>query len=145
MARQIAAARGPLAGLVMAGALLGSTVIAKGAVQDPPAAPRTTLSGIYTQAQADKGEEIYYGTCVACHPKGYYTGDSFKANWGGRPLTDLYDWIKTKMPKSEPGTLTPNQSVQVMAYILQQNKMPAGKTPMPTDRAVLGTIKIQLK
>jgi len=88
---------------------------------------------------------VYYFFCVTCHPKGTYAGESFKSNWSGRPLSDLYDWVKTKMPKSDPGSLTPNQSVQVMAYILQQNKMPAGPTPLPTDRAVLGTIKIQLK
>ena len=105
---------------------------------------KTTLSGIYTQAQADKGEELYYGVCVSCHPRGYYTGDSFKKNWGGRPLSDLYDWIKTKMPKNDPGTLTSNQSVQVMAYILQQNKMPVGTTALTTDRAALTGIRIQL-
>ena len=123
---------------------LCSTIVAKTAAQNPPPGPRTTLSGVYTQVQADKGEEIYYGICVACHPRGTYAGDSFKKNWGGRPLSDLYDWVKTKMPKSDPGSLTSNQSVQVMAYILQQNKMPVGKAPLPTDRTALQTIKIQL-
>ncbi|HEX5070177.1 MAG TPA: cytochrome c [Vicinamibacterales bacterium] len=125
---------------------LGSAVMVRGAAQGAPstATPTTTLGGVYTQAQADKGEELYYGVCVACHPRGYYTGDNFKKNWSGRPLSDLYDWVKTKMPKSEPGSLTPKQSVEVMAYILQENKMPAGKTAMPTDRAVLRKIRIQL-
>ncbi len=126
---------------MLAGLLLAIAIQERGSAQ----AARTTLSGVYTLAQAEKGEDVYYGTCVTCHPKGTYAGASFKANWGGRPLSDLYDWVKTKMPKSDPGSLTPNQSVQVMAYILQQNKMPPGPTPMPTDRNVLGTIKIQLK
>ena len=135
------------------GLALGTTVVVTLAAQTAPAgpktapqsaAPRTTQSGVYTQAQADKGEEMYYGVCVACHPKGYYTGENFKKNWSGRPLSDLYDWVKTKMPKNEPGSLTPTQSVQVMAYILQENKMPAGNTAMPVDRAVLRTIRIQL-
>jgi mono/diheme cytochrome c family protein len=135
------------------GLALGSAVVVKGAAQSAAAgpktapqsaAPKTTLGGVYTQAQADKGEELYYGVCVACHPRGYYTGDNFKKNWSGRPLSDLYDWVKTKMPKNEPGSLTPNQSVQVMAYILQENKMPVGKTAMPIDRAVLKGIRIQL-
>jgi S-disulfanyl-L-cysteine oxidoreductase SoxD len=111
----------------------------------PAAAPKTTLNGVYTLAQAKLGEEMYYGLCVNCHPKGTYAGESFKSNWGGRPLSDLYDWVKTKMPKSDPGTLTPAESVQVMAYILQQNKMPAGSTPMSTDRNALGRITIRLK
>jgi mono/diheme cytochrome c family protein len=132
---------GPLGGTVLAGLILAAAIAERIAAQEG----RTTLSGVYTLAQAEKGEDVYYGSCVTCHPKGTYAGASFKANWGGRPLSDLYDWVKTKMPKSDPGSLTPNQSVQVMAYILQQNKMPPGQTPMPTDRAVLGAIKIQLK
>lgn len=129
-----------------AGLAFCSAVIVKGAAQSAPAAaaPKTTLGGVYSQAQADKGEEMYYGVCIACHPKGYYTGANFKKNWSGRPLSDLYDWVKTKMPKNDPGSLTPAQSVQVMAYILQENKMPVGKAPMPTDRAILKGIKIQL-
>jgi len=135
------------------GLAFGSAVVVKLGAQAAPAASKTapqtaaaktTLAGVYTQAQADKGEEMYYGVCVACHPKGYYTGDNFKKNWSGRPLSDLYDWVKTKMPKNEPGSLTPAQSVQVMAYILQENKMPAGKVAMPTDRAILKGIRIQL-
>jgi mono/diheme cytochrome c family protein len=132
---------GPLGGTVLMGLILAAAIAARVEAQ----AARTTLNGVYTAAQAEKGEDVYYGTCVTCHPKGTYAGESFKSNWSGRPLSDLYDWVKTKMPKSDPGSLTPNQSVQVMAYILQQNKMPAGPTPLPTDRAVLGTIKIQLK
>ena len=62
-------------------------------------------------------------------------GRRFKTNWGDRPLSDLCDWISNKMPKNDPGTLTPEQSVEVMAYILQQNKMPAGKTTIPPDES----------
>ena len=109
------------------------------------AAAKTTLNGVYTQAQADKGEEIYYGICITCHPKGTYAGASFKSNWSGRPLSDLYDWVKTKMPKSDPGALSASESVQVMSYILQQNKMPTGTTPMSTDRTILSRITIRLK
>ena len=126
---------------MIAGLILAIAIQERSSAQ----AARTTLNGVYTLAQAEKGEDVYYGSCVTCHPKGTYAGASFKSNWGGRPLSDLYDWVKTKMPKSDPGSLTPNQSVQVMAYILQQNKMPPGPTPLPTDRVVLGTIRIQLK
>jgi mono/diheme cytochrome c family protein len=138
---------GPLGGTVLMGLLLAAATIERSAAQakKPATAPKTTLSGVYTPAQARLGEDMYYGVCVNCHPKGTYAGAGFKANWNGRPLSDLYDWVKTKMPKSEPGSLTPAESVQVMAYILQQNKMPAGTSPMPTDRNVLGEITIRLK
>jgi hypothetical protein len=75
--------------------LLGFVIVeravaqAKPGTKPAPQAPRTTLSGIYTLAQAQRGEEMYYGVCVACHPKGTYAGDSFKKKWRGRPLSDL--------------------------------------------------------
>ena len=100
---------------------------------------------MYTAAQASRGEEMYFAMCITCHPKGYYTGDSFKKNWGGRPLSDLYDWVLNKMPKNDPGSLTPAESVDVIAYILQQNKMPVGKTPLPANPNPLYRIRIQLK
>jgi cytochrome c len=110
-----------------------------------PAAAKTTLSGIYTAAQATKGEDIYYTLCVSCHPKGTYAGASFKTNWNNRPLWDLWDWISNKMPKNDPGSLEPGQVVQVMAYILQQNKMPAGSAELPPNEKTLYGIKIQIK
>ena len=108
-------------------------------------AARTTMSGIYTAAQAARGEEMYYTICIACHPKGTYAGESFKKNWGGKPLSDLYDWVLNKMPKNDPGSLTPAESVDVIAYILQQNKMPAGKAPLAPNPNALFRILIQLK
>jgi len=106
---------------------------------------RTTLDGIYTAGQANRGEEMYFGTCVNCHPPGTYAGAGFKKNWNGRPLSDLYDWVLNKMPKSAPGTLSPAESTQVIAYILRENKMPVGKVALPADASVLGAIRIQLK
>ena len=103
----------------------------------------TTLSGIYTDEQVARGEETYFGSCVSCHPRGTYSGTLFKANWGGRPLSDLYDWVLNRMPKNDPGTLTPKQSVDVIAYILKENGMPAGKTPIPADFDALRAIRIQ--
>ena len=106
---------------------------------------RTTLGGIYTDAQAAKGEDMYYTLCVGCHPKAAYSGASFKTNWAGKPLSELYDWVLNKMPKNDPGSLTPGESIEVIAYILKLNQMPAGKTPLAPNAAQLFRIRIQLK
>jgi mono/diheme cytochrome c family protein len=137
------------------GVMLAVTTVERSAAQakppattaKPPAAAgqKTTMSGIYTSAQVDRGEQMYYTVCIACHPKGTYAGPGFKANWGGKPLSDLYDWVLNKMPKNDPGTLTPQESVDVIAYILKQNGMPEGTTTIPTDMRTLRSIKIQLR
>jgi len=121
------------------------TATQKAAPGQAKAPTRSTLEGVYTTGQADKGEDTYYGICITCHPRGTYAGDAFKKNWNGRPLSDLYDWVLNKMPKSAPGTLSPAESTQVVAYILRENKMPPGSVALPANAATLGTIRIQLK
>ena len=133
------------AGLAMLGTAAVRAHMTAAQTKTEPDAPQTTLSGIYTEAQVIRGEETYYASCMSCHPKGTYAGPSFKTTWGDRPLSDLYDWILNKMPKNDPGTLTPEQSVDVIAYILKENGMPAGKTKMPADEAALKAIRIQLR
>jgi mono/diheme cytochrome c family protein len=142
-------ARASTAIVALALGLAAAALAEPGAAQTKPKAPapkaKTTLDGIYTAAQAAQGEDLYYGTCVNCHPKGTYAGPTFKTNWNGRPLSDLFDWVQDKMPKNDPGTLTPAQSAQVVAYILQQNKMPAGKAALPATSAALEPIRIEIK
>jgi len=111
----------------------------------PSSGQKTTLSGVYTAAQAAKGEDTYYTLCISCHPKGTYAGPGFKKNWNDRPLWDLWDWISNKMPKNDPGSLSQAEVVQVMAYILQQNKMPAGSVALSPNEKTLNSIKIQIK
>jgi hypothetical protein len=106
--------------------------------------PVTTMAGIYTAAQADRGEETYMGICVACHPAGTYSTDQFKATWVGRPLSDLFSLISTTMPKSDPASLTPQEYSQLVAYILRINKVPPGKTDLPMDANKLKKIKIEM-
>jgi hypothetical protein len=133
--------------------LLVTAVAARGSAQTRGAAPgqargssaRTTLSGIYTVAQATNGEEVYATFCVSCHPTVTYTGPTFKEHWAGRPLSDLYEWISEKMPKNDPGSLTPRQSVEAIAFILKLNKLPAGQSPLVADYAALRRVTIQLK
>jgi mono/diheme cytochrome c family protein len=132
--------------LICSAALVGAIVERVHAQAKPAAtATKTTLSGVYTAAQAAKGEDIYYTICISCHPKGTYAGPGFKNNWNNRPLWDLWDWISNKMPKNDPGSLEPGQVVQVMAYILQQNKMPAGSVALPPNEKTLYGIRIQIK
>jgi mono/diheme cytochrome c family protein len=122
------------------------TVTPLSLAQSDPEPRRTTMGGIYTTAQATRGEESYFSLCVSCHPAGtMHSEPAFSALWAGRPLSDLYDAIKDKMPKNDPGTLTPEESVQLVAYLLKSNGMPAGKTELTTDTDVLKKIKIETR
>jgi S-disulfanyl-L-cysteine oxidoreductase SoxD len=128
----------PAASLTLAGA------VASGAVQAPPVKGVTTSSGVYTAAQASRGEQTYMNICVACHPPGTYTAPAFRDKWNGSPVSDLFDLISHTMPKQEPASLTPDEYADVVAYLLKINGAPAGKTELPADDKALKEIRISM-
>jgi mono/diheme cytochrome c family protein len=93
--------------------------------------PRTTQDGVYTAEQAERGKESYKQACAGCHPLDWYRGAAIKP-WNGAPLANLYDVIATTMPQSNPGSLKRREYVDLLAYILSLNDMPAGAEELPT-------------
>jgi mono/diheme cytochrome c family protein len=102
------------------------------------------MTGVFTSAQAARGEETYMTICVACHPAGTYTAPAFKTSWANRPLSDLFSLIKNTMPKVDPGTLSPEETAQVIAYILKSNGVPPGKTELSSELPALKIIRIEM-
>lgn len=106
---------------------------------------RTTLGGVYSAAQASRGKETFAFSCLGCHTTASHTGPAFMGPWEGKPLAELFLYIRYSMPKSEPGTLSPEEYAQVTAYILQLNGMPDGPGELPADSAALSMIRIRRK
>jgi mono/diheme cytochrome c family protein len=94
-------------------------------------------AGVYTAAQAAAGATIYTAQCSMCHGAKLegvsgpaLAGADFMSKWSGQTADDLRDVIATQMPLTSPGSLKPAEVLSVLAYILQQNKYPAGDTPL---------------
>jgi hypothetical protein len=123
-----------------------AVVVRGGVAQGPPSDPvRSTLAGVYSAAQAQGGQTIFETTCLGgCHNMSSHRGAAFKVHWDGKPLWDLYQLINETMPDDDPGSLTPSQSAQVVAYLLKLNGMPGGKDDLPTDQALLKKIRIEV-
>ena len=118
---------------------------------------RSTLSGIYTEAQAERGRMIYAQQCTDCHGRaleGAYeshtlVGDEFTSNWENQPLLALFDRIRTTMSGAEPGTmtgiipkpLTREQTADVVAFILWFNKFPPGNSELTQKPEILQQIR----
>jgi mono/diheme cytochrome c family protein len=111
--------------------------------QEASAPSISTLTGVYTAGQATRGEETYMAICVACHPRGTYATTAFRTSWSGRPLSELFDLVKDKMPKSDPGSLTPAEYAQAIAYLLKINDVPTGDHELPPDAEVLKKIRLE--
>ena len=85
---------------------------------------RTAKDGVYTAAQAKRGEAIYQARCVACHGTTLageagppLTGQTFLGDWDTLSLSDLFDKIHNTMPADAPGALTEPPSLSVVAII----------------------------
>jgi S-disulfanyl-L-cysteine oxidoreductase SoxD len=114
-------------------------------------APTSVLDGIYTDAQAKRGDKVFADTCATCHgPKleGTSTGGptlagpDFINGWKDMSAGALLNKIAMDMPSNAPGTLTPEQYADVMAYVLSVNKYPAGQTELPTDPVALKPVRM---
>jgi mono/diheme cytochrome c family protein len=110
---------------------------------------KSTLDGVYTDAQAARGQKVYTDSCSSCHGDDLsgggqapaLTGKDFNVDWNDLAVSDLYDRTNGTMPADKPGTLKPEQTVDVIAFLLQKGHFPAGQTELPTDTAALKTIK----
>jgi mono/diheme cytochrome c family protein len=105
---------------------------------------KTTLQGVYSSAQALRGQKTYESICLSCHPLASQTGSAFSKQWRGKPLADLYGFVAESMPKNDPGSLAPREIAQVVAYLLKINGMPAGTAELPANEGALGTIRIEI-
>lgn len=108
--------------------------------------PRSAAAGVYTGAQAARGQALYKERCASCHGAALegaqgppLVGNDFMQTWNG-PLADLADKILHTMPATAPGTLTPEQSSDLVAHLLQAAKFPAGSAELSSDSAALKQI-----
>jgi mono/diheme cytochrome c family protein len=111
---------------------------------------RTATSGVYSEAQAKRGEAVYKEQCAACHgdnlegsgPMPPLAGKDFLANWGGKPVAEVFDKTQTSMPATAPGSLTPEQTADVISYMLSVGKYPAGAADLPAKADALKEITL---
>ena len=102
----------------------------------------SVADGVFTAAQASRGEATFRRVCSACHDTGEFSGGRFRLTWVGQSAGDLFDTIATLMPEGDPGSLTPAQYAAVVAYLLQVNGYPAGESDLPTSLSALRGMEI---
>src|SRR5262245_4256706 len=118
--------------------------------------------GIYTDAQAARGQAVYDKKCAACHglrleggsasalsggkfADRWARGDKFAGTWarGVKSVDDLYYITRTQMPFGAGNTLGKQQYIDTVAYLLKANGYKAGTRELPADPALLKQIKIE--
>lgn len=99
---------------------------------------------VYTDSQATAGQAVFAKVCAECHETKDVTGADFRTKWKGQSVFALFEQIRTTMPDGNPGTLSRDEYISTVAYILKLNGLPAGDKALATDSVALSVITLEL-
>ena len=113
--------------------------------------------GVFTESQATRGQAVYPGACGICHgrrlngapedPDMRSTPPLARARflrvWEGRSLATLFEYTRATMPEDNPNSLTDQEYVDVIAYMLTVGGMPTGDDELQPDPQSLARVVIQ--
>lgn len=57
-------------------------------------------------------------------------GRQFWTTYGGKKLSTLWSAVHTEMPMMAPGSVSAQNSIDIMAFLLQRNGVPSGTSPL---------------
>jgi cytochrome c553 len=116
-------------------------------------AKRSVWDGVYSDAQAKRGRDAYEYSCASCHQPDLsgdtgkdvpaLIGEEFMRNWSHQTVQDLFDLMSKRMPQDAPASLRAQTYLDLVAYLLQSNEIPAGEHELPTQSTLLAQIGIE--
>ena len=114
---------------------------------------QTTRDKVYAKAQATRGGELYVKHCERCHdpakvPEGKKpgpptVGPKFMEVWVDRTLGELFGSILNTMPSDGSLVLTADQTLDLVAHLLQLNGFPEGTAPLKNDDAMKAIVIVK--
>ena len=111
----------------------------------------STRAGVYTALQAQAGASVYVRSCIECHGATLrgseagpaLVGPAFWNKWGGQSLAALYQITASTMPVNTPNGFSSIEYASLIAFVLQQNGLPAGETAMADNAGALVAITLE--
>ncbi|HLY02308.1 MAG TPA: PQQ-binding-like beta-propeller repeat protein [Candidatus Cybelea sp.] len=126
-----------LAVLAGGAASQGNAATASGATARHSIAGAVAGDDWYSVEQAAQGQTLFAQKCAVCHGVRLQggagpalAGNQFFLRYRGKPVAALWSTIHTEMPLNAPGTLSSQESLALVAFILRQNGFPAGPSPI---------------
>ena len=106
---------------------------------------RSNWDGIYTEAQARRGEPLYETSCAECHGSDLaglemapgLLGGEFAWNWNGLTMGDLFERVRVSMPQADPRSVSRADKADILAYLLKANGFPAGDAELGNRTSAL--------
>jgi hypothetical protein len=97
-----------------------------------------------------RGQTAYQEHCAVCHGDGLrgtdegpaLAGRTFEQHWFEDSLGNLVTKVRTTMPADAPGSLDESAYLAIVAYVLEENGFPAGRSELPREADSLARIQI---
>jgi len=114
------------------------------------AAGGTVWDGVFTEAQASRGEAAYGRSCAACHKEDLLgsatapalAGEAFFRRWNESTVDDAVQTMKSSMPQDAPNSLEAQAYVDIVTYLLKASGSPTGSVELTADRDRLKLIRV---
>ena len=111
---------------------------------------RTNWDGVYTDAQAQRGRDVYRRACAVCHldtlegdaVSPTLVGPAFLGRFTGQTAHEMVQAVRASMPQNAPDTLGDRAYVDLIAFLLNANGGRSGASELPLDVAELEKIVI---
>ncbi len=111
--------------------------------QDPgSSAASSVVDGVFTSAQATRGQQKFQIACLSCHTVAEHTGRQFTEKWVGTSVAEMFDLISNTMPDGDPGSLQPEDYASIIAFFLKETGYPEGKQELPARSELLKKLRI---
>jgi alcohol dehydrogenase (cytochrome c) len=109
--------------------------------------PAAKVAGWYSAEQAAAGAKLFADSCAGCHGAKLeggagpaLSGATWTQRFGGAKLLTVWGIIKGPMEQYAGKTFTTQQSLDILAYLLQQNGLAAGAQPLTDTRELSDTL-----
>jgi len=111
---------------------------------------RTNWDGVYTDAQAQRGRDVYRRACAVCHLDTLegdavsppLLGPGFLGRFNGQTAHEMVQAVRASMPQNAPDTLGDRAYVDLIAFLLDANGGRSGASELPLDVGELEKIVI---
>src|SRR2546426_6259834 len=115
----------------VAAAALVVTAIATATPQDGTG--KKIWDGVFTSEQAARGKTNFDLSCSRCHNVALIgsergpaiKGATFLSHWDKDTIAGIFTKIRDTMPQGNASTVTDDDKLDILTYILQQNGVPA--------------------
>lgn len=113
-------------------------------------AARTIWDGVFTEAQAARGQAFFKNSCSRCHNNELVgsergpalTGDGFWQRWDNDSFDKLFTKVRDTMPQAEIDSITDDKKIDILTFVLSKNGAKAGTSELKVDLPELEAITI---